>query len=559
MTEGMTIQVFTGDERPVVVKTATTPEARDALQRESERLSRARHPGVVEVVSAVPDRLEVGWVGVHTLETAKLPVPAAAAVLAAVAETVADLHSMGIVHGRLDPSHVILTGDGRPVLCGMVGPDPSDVVTGPADDVGAVGRLMDHLLGPEAEPEPIPERRWSRKTWSGYQRRALQSLADRAAHDDPARRPTARALANAIVEAIPEARLQPAPRADLPDRPRSTEVGPQPRRGTSDRTPPLDPGEATVMIETTDIAASGVDREQGPTPDDRNTTSMVSTRGDAGPGGRGRSLHGHDPDHEVDVEVEDQAVDVDELLRRASEPVSPKAVPGTFLGLRVEDTTDGHFDPLSELPYHAQDPVPVAASGRRGETPRYLAIAAALVVAFLAARTVAGSGDEQTVALEQTPAPAASVSESLQTSADESVPSAEDTTSSSEREDVGPETPSPPHSEATRVLQAGITYSIGEPGDAVEVADWDCNGTETPGVVRPSTGEVFLFDRWATAGQPLVSEPSLVVPGAKGLVPPSEGTGCVPRLLLDDGAAVAILPAEAGGTQNWTIEEGGAP
>lgn len=37
-------------------------------------------------------------------------------------------------------------------------------------------------------------------------------------------------------------------------------------------------------------------------------------------------------------------------------------------------------------------------------------------------------------------------------------------------------------------------YAIGEAGGQVVVGDWDCDGTDTPGLVRPADGEVFLFD-----------------------------------------------------------------
>jgi hypothetical protein len=81
--------------------------------------------------------------------------------------------------------------------------------------VAALGRLIDLLLGSEAELEPIPEHRWGRKRWSGAQRRALLTLADQASDPDPARRPTARALAAAVAQLVPEARYAtPSPPPD---------------------------------------------------------------------------------------------------------------------------------------------------------------------------------------------------------------------------------------------------------------------------------------------------------------------------------------------------------
>jgi len=39
-------------------------------------------------------------------------------------------------------------------------------------------------------------------------------------------------------------------------------------------------------------------------------------------------------------------------------------------------------------------------------------------------------------------------------------------------------------------------FSVGDPGDRVVLGDWDCDGTPTAAVARPSTGAVFVFDRW---------------------------------------------------------------
>ena len=50
-----------------------------------------------------------------------------------------------------------------------------------------------------------------------------------------------------------------------------------------------------------------------------------------------------------------------------------------------------------------------------------------------------------------------------------------------------------------------LRYELGEPGDVVVVGDWTCSGVDTPGLYRPSTGEVFLFERWPDPGDPLVT------------------------------------------------------
>ncbi len=56
--------------------------------------------------------------------------------------------------------------------------------------------------------------------------------------------------------------------------------------------------------------------------------------------------------------------------------------------------------------------------------------------------------------------------------------------------------------EAGAVLEyGGHRYGVGAPGDFVQTGDWDCDGQATPVIVRPSTGDVVLFDAWPTPNQ----------------------------------------------------------
>jgi hypothetical protein len=43
----------------------------------------------------------------------------------------------------------------------------------------------------------------------------------------------------------------------------------------------------------------------------------------------------------------------------------------------------------------------------------------------------------------------------------------------------------------------GRLFRVGEPGDWLVVGDWDCDGSITPALYRPTTGDVLVFDRWA--------------------------------------------------------------
>jgi hypothetical protein len=207
------VEVVGGDA--VVVKRASGGgPAVEALRREGERLRRASHPGVVSVLRSAP--VADGWElvmahGGRSLSTLRRPTAAQLAGIAAgVSSTLADLHEIGITHGRLDPSHVLVGDNGRPRLCGLGdGSGPAS----PEDDVASLGRLLIELLGNDEAAEPIPDRRWRpRRRWHGWERRALLLLADQATADAPSRRPSARRFAAAVSEAVPA----PVPSQPLP-------------------------------------------------------------------------------------------------------------------------------------------------------------------------------------------------------------------------------------------------------------------------------------------------------------------------------------------------------
>jgi hypothetical protein len=200
------VEVRGGDA--VVVKRAAGGDAAERLRREGERLARASHPGVVPLVRSAPCgdgwELVVAHRGRPLAGLPRLAPGQIAAIVAGVAATLADLHEIGVVHGRLDASHVLVGDHGRAVLCGFADGGGSARAE---DDVAGVGRLVTELLGTDEQLEPIPDRRWRARRWNGWERRALLLLADQATADEPQRRPTARRLAAAITEAIPAADL----------------------------------------------------------------------------------------------------------------------------------------------------------------------------------------------------------------------------------------------------------------------------------------------------------------------------------------------------------------
>lgn len=73
----------------------------------------------------------------------------------------------------------------------------------------------------------------------------------------------------------------------------------------------------------------------------------------------------------------------------------------------------------------------------------------------------------------------------------------------------------------------GRRYELGRAGDALLVGDWDCDGSRTPALYRPATGEVFRFDGWAEEGQALPATDGGRLPaGGVALVQPAAGGGC---------------------------------
>jgi hypothetical protein len=248
----MVTEVESDGGRAVVVKRGSAAEA-EALRLEGERLRRASHPGVVPVVASGP--VGAGWElrTVHGGRPVSIlghpTVVQTAAVIAAAASTLADLHDLGIVHGRVDSSHVLLGEHGRPVLCGF---GPGTESARPSDDVAALGALLSHLLGADSELEPIPDRRWrSRRSGSGWDRRALLLLADHACAEPATRRPTARRLATAITDAIPEVARVASPASPWPERSETDEVDPIERlRSSSVVDDPPPPRRPIALVST---------------------------------------------------------------------------------------------------------------------------------------------------------------------------------------------------------------------------------------------------------------------------------------------------------------------
>jgi len=87
-----------------------------------------------------------------------------------------------------------------------------------------------------------------------------------------------------------------------------------------------------------------------------------------------------------------------------------------------------------------------------------------------------------------------------------------------------------------------VELVVGDDGDRAVVGDWNCDGTYTPGVYRPDTGQVFLFAGWATVDSPRVySAPAFDSDrrGGEPRVRDTSGDGC------DDVDVAGAAPGDA--------------
>lgn len=504
MSHGVTLSRTT-DDLLVATKRAAPGPGADRLRHEARVLDLARHPGVVELLALVEHddgsvELRTAVAGPTPLSLAgTLPLAQVAALGVALASTVAELHRLGVVHGRIEGAHVLLGPGGRPVLCGFgsarlspAGPH-ADLV--PADDVAGVGRTLRALVQPDTEPEPIPERRRPRaarrrRPWTGYQQRALLTLVDQATAPDPDHRPSARNLAASLAAAFPEAVLEP--------------VDPAPDAG------PVVP---TTGSSHPDHTEADHTRAEHPGPDH--------------PG----------PDHPEagDPEADDPGPD----------PAPPLVTP----------VADEHRPASSPAPARAW--VAVLTTGRArlsaavegartrltGARPAAVGLLAAVVGVVGLASVAAGVGalrggarPELSTGAPPTSTTGGAPADTPSTAGDGAAAPAP-APASPGATTVAPAPPDPDCHEpegavadldgdgcrgavvvAGRVARTEVgPFEVGVEHDKVVVGDWDCDGEATVALLRPSSGAVFVFSGWGADGAGSEVAPTTHVPGATAL------------------------------------------
>lgn len=428
-----------------VVKHAGTEADRLRLQNEADWLKRAAHPGVVEVVAAAPTSLRLRHAGTALARMGPLAPDNAAAVVRSVASTVGDLHQLGVAHGRIDAEHVLIDARGRPRLCGFAEARAATDTTR-ADDVAALGQLLDTAVAPAASVMWSPPLRGLRA--AARRKRALQgfrSAVSAARSEPPQRRPTARQLAAAIREALPELALPASGNADaddfVPFEGRSTD-------GTSAdhqlAPAPLSPEPITIRPPTSEAAPTRPDR--------RLVTVMAAVVLIAG-------------------------IVAGSAIARAVKPFGAQGEP------RAASTIDAAGDSAPDASPSADAP----------------------------ATTVAPEPPPPPVGCNAQAAPGPDVD--------------------------GDGCPDPVTLDG-RIAQVGsVRVELGDDGDLVALGDPDCDGVVTPALLRPGTGEVFVFDEWNLSDPTEVEAAAVVIDGESI----SSAGPCLPFVITGrDGAETQV-------------------
>lgn len=73
-------------------------------------------------------------------------------------------------------------------------------------------------------------------------------------------------------------------------------------------------------------------------------------------------------------------------------------------------------------------------------------------------------------------------------------------------------------------------FTIGAPDDVVLAGDWLCRDEPLPALLRPATGEVFVFDHWPEPGEELAGRLVGTVAGAVRLISTGDPDHPCPRL-----------------------------
>lgn len=199
---------------PVTVPAAGL--ARDLLVRRLDALADIDHPSLVRVVTISPsggDRIDVRLdrpdaADLPTVLASRGPFTAAEAsgMVVSIAQALAALHSVGLVHGQVEPTDVVFTSEGVPLLRPRLALPASETGEEPVADVPSLARLAQSVLrtgvvGRDGRPVAL----------SGEDL-ALRAEFARACIGDPRERPEAGTFAARVYGVVPPQRVHmPAP------------------------------------------------------------------------------------------------------------------------------------------------------------------------------------------------------------------------------------------------------------------------------------------------------------------------------------------------------------
>ena len=475
------VTVSRSGDRLIAVKQVPAAHVRN-IEREAETLRRLDHPGVVRFVDLIetPDggrALHTDFVNSDTWTTRPFTDPTErAAGVAALADVVADLHDIGLAHGQIDPSHV-LHGDGdRPVLCGFrqateATPDNR------RQDLVALADLCHH---PAQQPGPLAGK--------------LSALADEARAGRLDVRELARRLAM-----VSDKR----PAAAIPARAGRARVdGPRSKRSQRRSLVVA----AAVLGASAAVLAAGVWTRGG-----QATSAPVTVVAGAAPPavqasmevgetsepGGGEATDVASPPIAVAADsapaiTENTATGADAAATRGSFPPNPAVAAGEHPTDPADYGASSPPNTAAATAEHPTDPADYGASSppntaaATGEHPTATAATPApMIPGMFGPGAAAGPG-----------LAGAAVGGAVNSAAGASL--LPPTSSGADR-------PPPDglagHEPGTVVEHGGRLYGVGAPGDFVETGDWDCDGEPTPAIVRPSTGDVVLFDAWPAPHQ----------------------------------------------------------
>jgi hypothetical protein len=495
-----------GEGRLVAVKSPPAADP-DRTKREVDLLRVLRHPGVVELVDGqqATRRVEVWthWVGSRS--TADLTTPLdpdlAAGLALAVGRTLQDLHRLGLVHGSLDPSHVLLDPRGRPVLCGFggaatvgealppddLGLDP-DTTAEPAVDVAGLGGLLTAWLDPAPGPDASLERpvgaarrRTTRSRPSGRTRQLL-AIAEHASRPDPLDRPGMQALLDAIRSAAPSATLGPGADAD-------------------------DPSSATPRSPMTAPAVDGSAERDG--------WAGEPTTGDA----TALATGGPDPVTPlIDAPVATGPAEADGGL------------PDPDVAL-LDPGDRGMWDELHGIRPRADDRPAGRGRWRAGAAASVAALVGFIVVSGVLTWPSGGGAGPPTAPLAE---PSTTTPATTRPTPSTTAPRA--TTSPPTTPTTSAAAPAAAPTDAPVVVHEDRRYQVGVAGDLAVVGDWRCDGSALVALYRPSSGSVFVFHSWPRPGERVESTAVTVTPAGTAVGADPRPDGCV-DLVVRDGAS----------------------